>query len=371
MTPENSGTFFDDGIPDTGRGARVDPANTGVPGCSNGSAVRPPCARRTRPRRRLLRDHGLQDWRDVIARLDVPFTMVAGRDSQLWPCSHAEAAVGDHALGRSVVIDDAGHATNFDRPDEFNGVLLAFVAGLEAGLAPHGRAPRPVQLLRCPAQPQQHLELERPLPPPGPEQPVERRQPLVDGVDVHAQRGRRRRRPPSLVEEHLERLQRGARPRRPPRRAPARVRARAWSCSSRRAGPAEQHGEDPEVVAPATARALPARPRAVRAPGRPGWPRRTRRGARPSRRRGRRVRRRAPPAPPQRASSSSVGRARPARAGRGAPRTRPARRARAPRRTAGPPGVALDHHDDVRPARVEARRRASVGGRRPGPARRG
>ncbi|MBF4579569.1 alpha/beta fold hydrolase [Frigoribacterium sp. VKM Ac-2530] len=131
MTPENSGTFFDDGIPDTGRGARVDPSNTGVARLFERLGGPPAVREANAPEtRKLLRDHGLQDWRDVIARLDVPFTMVAGRDSQLWPCSHAEAAVGGHALGRSVVIDDAGHATNFDRPDEFNGVLLAFVAGL-------------------------------------------------------------------------------------------------------------------------------------------------------------------------------------------------------------------------------------------------
>ena len=77
---------------------------------------------------RLLRDHGLQDWRDVVARLDVPFTMVAGRDSQLWPCSHAQAAVGTNPNGRAVVIEDAGHATNLDQPDAFNEVLLGFAA---------------------------------------------------------------------------------------------------------------------------------------------------------------------------------------------------------------------------------------------------
>ena len=50
------------------------------------------------------------------------------------------------ALGRSVVIDDAGHATNVDRPDEFNGVLLAFVAGLlGAGAFDLHHLPRPAR----------------------------------------------------------------------------------------------------------------------------------------------------------------------------------------------------------------------------------
>ncbi|OIH97755.1 alpha/beta fold hydrolase [Curtobacterium sp. MCBA15_001] len=131
MTPEDSGTFFDDGIPDTGRGARVDPAAPGVrrlvERIGGFPAVRTPNAPETV---RLLRDHGLQDWRDVVARLDVPFAMVAGRDSQLWPCSHAAAAVGDNPHGRAVVIEDAGHATNLDQPDVFDEHLLAFLRAL-------------------------------------------------------------------------------------------------------------------------------------------------------------------------------------------------------------------------------------------------
>ncbi|ROS75142.1 pimeloyl-ACP methyl ester carboxylesterase [Curtobacterium sp. PhB130] len=131
MTPENSGTFFDQGIPDTGRGLRVDQGNAGVQRLiariGGFPAVRTPNAPETV---RLLRDHGQQDWRDVVERLDVPFTMVAGRDSQLWPCSHAEAAVGANPNGRVVVIEDAGHATNLDQPDAFNDVLLAFLESL-------------------------------------------------------------------------------------------------------------------------------------------------------------------------------------------------------------------------------------------------
>lgn len=131
MTPENSGTFFDEGIPDTGRGLRVDQGNAGVQRLieriGGFPAVRTPNAPETV---RLLRDHGQQDWRDVVERLDVPFTMVAGRDSQLWPCTHAEAAVGTNPNGRVVVVEDAGHATNLDQPDVFNDVLLAFLESL-------------------------------------------------------------------------------------------------------------------------------------------------------------------------------------------------------------------------------------------------
>ena len=52
--------------------------------------------------------------------------MVAGRDSQLWPCEHAEAAVRDLPNGRAVIIDDAGHAVSFDQPEALNEVLIDF-----------------------------------------------------------------------------------------------------------------------------------------------------------------------------------------------------------------------------------------------------
>ncbi|KQO62848.1 alpha/beta fold hydrolase [Curtobacterium sp. Leaf261] len=131
MDAANSGTFFDDGIPDTGRGLRVDQAQPGVQRLVARIGGMPAVRQADAPSTvRLLRDHGLQDWRDVIARLDVPFLMVAGRNSQLWPCTHAAAAVGDNPAGRAVVVEDAGHATNLDQPDAFDDLLLGFLADL-------------------------------------------------------------------------------------------------------------------------------------------------------------------------------------------------------------------------------------------------
>lgn len=131
MTAANSGTFFDHGIPDTGHGPRVDQSRAGVQRLVARIGGMPDARQANAPETvRLLRDHGQQDWRDVVARLDVPFVMVAGRDSQLWPCTHAAAAVGANACGRAVVIEDAGHATNLDQPEVFDEVLLGFLDAL-------------------------------------------------------------------------------------------------------------------------------------------------------------------------------------------------------------------------------------------------
>ena len=56
--------------------------------------------------------------------------MVAGRHSQYWPCEHAAAAVAGNPLGRAVVLEDCGHAANFDRPDDFDQALLGFLRDL-------------------------------------------------------------------------------------------------------------------------------------------------------------------------------------------------------------------------------------------------
>lgn len=85
------------------------------------------------PMMALPRDHAQQDWRDVVARVDVPVLMLAARNSQYWPCEHAAAAVGGNPHGRAVVVENWGHAANIDRPDELNAILLEFLRGLEGG----------------------------------------------------------------------------------------------------------------------------------------------------------------------------------------------------------------------------------------------
>ena len=64
-----------------------------------------------------------------------PLLMLAGRESQIWPCEHAEAAVAGTLRGRALVIEDAGHAISFDQPDRFNEVLLEFLADVDAETA--------------------------------------------------------------------------------------------------------------------------------------------------------------------------------------------------------------------------------------------
>jgi non-heme chloroperoxidase len=129
LTRENAGTFFDNGIPDTGRGLRVDRLG-GIGRVIEALGGQAPAFNDpgTPERRRLLRDHAAQDWRDVIARIEVPSLFIAGRDSQLWPCEHATAAAATNRLAQVVTLNDCGHAANIDQSDLANAAILEFLS---------------------------------------------------------------------------------------------------------------------------------------------------------------------------------------------------------------------------------------------------
>ena len=78
----------------------------------------------------MLQDHAQQDWRDVIRRLAVPSLFIAGRDSQYWPCEHAEAAARSNPSAIAVILDECGHAANFDQPDAVNKAPVEFLGRL-------------------------------------------------------------------------------------------------------------------------------------------------------------------------------------------------------------------------------------------------
>lgn len=130
----NAGTLFAEGVPDNGRGRTVDRSAAQmlrlVERLGGPPAFRDPTAPETLP---LLEDHARQDWRDVVRRFPLPLLMLAGRESQVWPCEHAAAAVDGTPHGRALVIEDAGHAISFDQPDRFNEALLGFLAEVDGG----------------------------------------------------------------------------------------------------------------------------------------------------------------------------------------------------------------------------------------------
>jgi non-heme chloroperoxidase len=129
----NAATLFEHGVGDTGHPGAPERTVAGLGrlmerlGLADPSAL---MALPSPPMLRLLQDHALQDWRDVVARCDAPLLMVAGDQSQFWPAEHAAAAAASATHGHHLVVESAGHAVNLDDPDAFNVALLEFVASL-------------------------------------------------------------------------------------------------------------------------------------------------------------------------------------------------------------------------------------------------
>jgi pimeloyl-ACP methyl ester carboxylesterase len=127
---DNLGTFFAAGPPDTGRGTPIDQRGARLERLVAVLKLQPsttPATPLPATALALLRDHAVQDWRDVIARIPIPALFVAGRDSELWPCEHAPAAAALNPLAQWIVIEDCGHAANIEQPEQFNAAVLDFL----------------------------------------------------------------------------------------------------------------------------------------------------------------------------------------------------------------------------------------------------
>ncbi|AGZ38478.1 alpha/beta fold hydrolase [Actinoplanes friuliensis] len=127
----NLGTFFEDGVPDTGRGLSVTESMRRIGRLIETLGRVPQMSDARAPETwPLLQDHAEQDWRDVVARVSVPSLFIAGADSQLWPSEHATDAAATNSRAASLVLDDCGHAANIDQPDLVNEAIVKFLAGL-------------------------------------------------------------------------------------------------------------------------------------------------------------------------------------------------------------------------------------------------
>jgi pimeloyl-ACP methyl ester carboxylesterase len=74
--------------------------------------------------RDLLRDHTYADWRDVVRRVPVPVTAMAGRHSPVWSWRSSEWIADNAPDGRLVVFEDSGHVPSLEEPELFTQELL-------------------------------------------------------------------------------------------------------------------------------------------------------------------------------------------------------------------------------------------------------
>jgi len=129
LTADNLGTFFDAGIPPTGRGAGMDKTIAGVTAIAAATGSNPMGADAAAPTTLpLLRDHAAADWRDVVTRATCPVLLVAGAESQFSPSSHATDMAALNEDVEAVVLEGCGHPVNLDDPEAFNATLIRFLA---------------------------------------------------------------------------------------------------------------------------------------------------------------------------------------------------------------------------------------------------
>lgn len=75
------------------------------------------------------------DSSDLLSTIDIPTLIVVGEEDPITPPADAErmaAAIPDSTLVR---IPGAAHLSNVEKPEEFNGAVETFLAGLQAGVA--------------------------------------------------------------------------------------------------------------------------------------------------------------------------------------------------------------------------------------------
>ena len=87
---------------------------TGVAGAQRGMAARP-------------------DSTDLLLNMSLPVLVVSGAEDKLTPTAEMESLHRAIKGSRLTVIEDAGHLSNIECPDEFNAALIDFIEMIEEG----------------------------------------------------------------------------------------------------------------------------------------------------------------------------------------------------------------------------------------------
>jgi non-heme chloroperoxidase len=78
---------------------------------------------------RMLEDHGIIDWRDMLDTISIPTLVCAGRYDRNAPLPAAEYVSQSIPQGELVVFEESAHAPFYEEPDKFNDVLTGFIEG--------------------------------------------------------------------------------------------------------------------------------------------------------------------------------------------------------------------------------------------------
>ncbi|SDO25224.1 alpha/beta fold hydrolase [Actinacidiphila guanduensis] len=83
------------------------------------------------------------DYREGLARIDVPALVVVGSEDVFAPVAEAELLHRGIPSARLAVVEGAGHLPNLERPEAFNQAVAALLAEVTATGRPHAPADVP------------------------------------------------------------------------------------------------------------------------------------------------------------------------------------------------------------------------------------
>jgi pimeloyl-ACP methyl ester carboxylesterase len=72
-----------------------------------------------------------RDSTDLLSYMDFPALVIAGAEDNLTPVAEADSMRQAIKGSRLKVIEEAGHLSNLERPDEFNDALIEFIESLK------------------------------------------------------------------------------------------------------------------------------------------------------------------------------------------------------------------------------------------------
>ena len=76
---------------------------------------------------RMLEDHGVIDWRDMLETISIPTLVCVGRFDRNAPLPAAEHVAHSVQQGRLVIFEHSAHVPFYEEPDRFNEVLERFI----------------------------------------------------------------------------------------------------------------------------------------------------------------------------------------------------------------------------------------------------
>ncbi len=82
---------------------------------------------------RAARDLLSKDMQDVLASVTVPTLLIWGENDTLVPAIFGDILRQKIASSQLLVLKKAGHVVMYDRPEEFNAGVLAFLDGESVG----------------------------------------------------------------------------------------------------------------------------------------------------------------------------------------------------------------------------------------------